>query len=45
MFISEGLRKGAEFEHLHLNSWQNYDNQVSDHDPSVAKLNVCGCGA
>ena len=45
MFVSPALTKGAKYEHLHLNSWQNYDNQVSDHDPSVAKLNVCGCGS
>jgi hypothetical protein len=32
-------------EHLHLNTWQNNDGQVSDHDPSVAKLNLCGCAA
>jgi predicted extracellular nuclease len=45
VFISPGLKKGAQYEHLHLNTWQNYDDQVSDHDPSVAKLNVCGCGS
>jgi predicted extracellular nuclease len=45
MFVSPALSKGAKYEHLHLNSWQNYDDQVSDHDPSVAKLNVCGCGS
>lgn len=45
MFISPALGKGVSYDHLHLNTWQNYDDQVSDHDPSVAKLNVCGCGA
>uniref|UniRef100_A0A8H7NEZ6 Endonuclease/exonuclease/phosphatase domain-containing protein n=1 Tax=Bionectria ochroleuca TaxID=29856 RepID=A0A8H7NEZ6_BIOOC len=45
VFISPGLKKDAQYEHLHLNTWQNYDDQVSDHDPSVAKLNVCGCGS
>lgn len=43
MFISPALQKSAQYEHLHLNTWQTYDAQVSDHDPSVAKLNVCGC--
>ncbi|KAG9250453.1 Endonuclease/exonuclease/phosphatase [Emericellopsis atlantica] len=44
MFISPSVGRKAQYEHLHLNTWQNYDDQVSDHDPSVAKLNVCGCG-
>jgi predicted extracellular nuclease len=43
MFVSKGLSKGAQVEHLHLNTWQNYNDQTSDHDPSVAKLNFCGC--
>jgi predicted extracellular nuclease len=45
MFVSPSITKGAKYEHLHLNTWQNYDDQVSDHDPSVAYLNVCGCGS
>lgn len=43
MFVSPALQRRALYEHLHLNTWQSYDDQVSDHDPSVAKLNVCGC--
>ncbi|KAH7312289.1 Endonuclease/exonuclease/phosphatase [Stachybotrys elegans] len=43
MFISPSLSRGALYEHLHLNTWQNYNNQVSDHDMSVARLNMCGC--
>lgn len=43
MYISRGLAKNAQVEHLHLNTWQNYDGQTSDHDPSVAKLNFCAC--
>jgi predicted extracellular nuclease len=43
MYVSPSLQEGAQYEHLHLNTWQNYDDQVSDHDPSVAKLNLCGC--
>ena len=30
-----------QFEHVHVSSWVSYDDQVSDHDPSVAKLNLC----
>lgn len=43
MYASNALRKGAKFEHLHLNTWQDFDSQVSDHDPSVALFNTCGC--
>lgn len=43
LFVSPSLARGAQLEHLHLNTWQNYDDQTSDHDPSVAKLNLCGC--
>jgi len=42
MFVSPAARKGAKYEHLHLNTWQSYNDQISDHDPSVARLNVCG---
>ena len=42
MYVSPALSRGARYEHLHLNTWQNYDDQVSDHDPSVAKVNICG---
>jgi predicted extracellular nuclease len=45
VYASPSLKNEAMFEHLHLNTWQNYDDQVSDHDPSVARLNVCGCSA
>ncbi|KAF7547702.1 hypothetical protein G7Z17_g7539 [Cylindrodendrum hubeiense] len=41
MFISKNLRTGVKYEHMHLNTWQNYDDQVSDHDPSVARFNLC----
>ncbi|KAK3056593.1 hypothetical protein LTR09_002386 [Extremus antarcticus] len=41
MYVSEGASDGARFEHVHLSSWVTYDDQVSDHDPSVARLNVC----
>ncbi|KAH6981103.1 Endonuclease/exonuclease/phosphatase [Ilyonectria sp. MPI-CAGE-AT-0026] len=41
MFISKNLRTGVKYEHMHLNTWQNFDDQVSDHDPSVARFNLC----
>ncbi|KAJ9645823.1 hypothetical protein H2199_002864 [Coniosporium tulheliwenetii] len=41
MYISSALTKGAEFEHVHVNMWGTTD-APSDHDPSVARLNVCG---
>ncbi|EMC94815.1 hypothetical protein BAUCODRAFT_25924 [Baudoinia panamericana UAMH 10762] len=30
-----------QFEHVHVSSWVTDADVVSDHDPSVAKLNVC----
>lgn len=41
IFVSNALKKGAEYEHIHVNTWAPYPGQVSDHDPSVARLNVC----
>lgn len=41
MFVSDALRKGASYEHVHVNTWVDSAAQVSDHDPSVAKLDVC----
>lgn len=43
MFVSPSLAKKskAEFEHIHVNTWPEYDAQISDHDPSVARLDVC----
>ncbi|KAI0427973.1 DNase I-like protein [Xylaria sp. FL1042] len=40
-FVSKKLGKGARFEHLHINTWLAYDDKTSDHDPSVAKFNIC----
>ncbi|KAI0809472.1 DNase I-like protein [Xylaria sp. FL0064] len=40
-FVSKALAKGAKFEHLHINTWLAYDDKTSDHDPSVAKFNIC----
>ncbi|KAI1844180.1 hypothetical protein JX266_009664 [Neoarthrinium moseri] len=44
MFVSPALASKcakSKFEHIHVNTWVPYDDQVSDHDPSVAKLNLC----
>ena len=41
MFVSKEVQKKAKYEHVHVNTWSKYADQVSDHDPSVAKLNVC----
>jgi len=41
MFVSDALTKKVEYEHIHVNTWPEYAAQVSDHDPSVARLDVC----
>lgn len=42
MFVSKSIAaKGARFDHVHINTWVSYDDQISDHDPSVAQLNIC----
>lgn len=41
MFVSPALIFGAAFEHVHVNTWSTLADQVSDHDPSIARLNVC----
>jgi predicted extracellular nuclease len=45
MFVSPALAhsKTTRIEHLHLNSWAAFDDVVSDHDPSIALVDVCGC--
>lgn len=45
MYVSPSLASSrkTKYEHLHLNSWANSAGMVSDHDPSVALVNVCGC--
>ncbi|KAF2639731.1 DNase I-like protein [Massarina eburnea CBS 473.64] len=42
MYVSEAVAKKAKYEHVHVNSWTDTAGMVSDHDPSVAKLYVCG---
>ena len=43
LFVSDAIAaRGVEVEHVHVNNWaSDIDNRASDHDPSVAKLNVC----
>ncbi|KAJ7288401.1 DNase I-like protein [Mycena rebaudengoi] len=43
MFISPSIaRRGADAEHLHVNNWAaKFDDRVSDHDPTVAKVRLC----
>lgn len=42
MFVSDSVAKGkAKYEHIHVNTWPEFAAQVSDHDPSVARLDVC----
>ncbi|RHZ46475.1 endonuclease/exonuclease/phosphatase family protein [Aspergillus thermomutatus] len=40
VFVSPALAQGAQIHHLHVNTWVSYDDQASDHDPTVALLNV-----
>jgi len=43
LFISRSIADAKpKVEHVHVNTWVSYDEQVSDHDPSVAQLNICG---
>ena len=41
MFASEGIKYGAQYEHVHANTWALKGKQVSDHDPSVGRFNIC----
>lgn len=42
MFVSKKVADRApKLEHMHVNIWVTYADQISDHDPSVAQLNVC----
>ncbi|KJZ69343.1 hypothetical protein HIM_11265 [Hirsutella minnesotensis 3608] len=42
IYLSRAASKGVRVEHLHLNTWQPTKGMTSDHDPSVAQLNLCG---
>lgn len=42
MFVSKSLAaRKLGFEHVHVNTWASVANQISDHDPAVARVNVC----
>lgn len=41
MYVSQALTAGAAREIVHVNTWASFADQISDHDPSVARLNVC----
>ena len=41
IYVSPAVGCAVKYEHMHLNTWQNYDDQVSDHDPSVARFHLC----
>lgn len=41
MYVSDALTTEAQIEHIHVNTWVAYEEQASDHDPTVALLNVC----
>lgn len=45
MFVSPRIAgaPGAtpEIKHVHVNTWVSSADEISDHDPSVAKINIC----
>ncbi|KAL8726438.1 MAG: hypothetical protein Q9166_006716 [cf. Caloplaca sp. 2 TL-2023] len=44
MYVSPSVAKYVgkkEFEHVHVNTWAAEEDVASDHDPTVAKLNLC----
>ncbi|KAF2222240.1 endonuclease/Exonuclease/phosphatase [Elsinoe ampelina] len=42
IFVSPKIaRRKPQIDHVHINSWVSTDEVVSDHDPSVAKMNIC----
>lgn len=41
-FVSKKVAgRSPRVEHVHVNTWASAADQVSDHDPSVALINVC----
>lgn len=44
VFVSPGIAKHkVSFEHIHVNNWApTFAQRISDHDPSVGKITVCG---
>jgi predicted extracellular nuclease len=42
MYISPRIaRNRVKYEHVHVNTWVSFADQISDHDPAVAQLNLC----
>ena len=44
MYISPKVaraKRETKYEHIHINTWVSRDEQISDHDPGVARLNLC----
>lgn len=44
IFVSPSVAKFVgkkDYEHVHVNTWAAEEDVASDHDPSVASLNVC----
>lgn len=42
IFVSKKIAdQKPKLEHVHVNTWVTYADQISDHDPSVAQLSVC----
>lgn len=41
VYVSNALLNRAQLHHLHLNTWQREEDQVSDHDPSLALFDMC----
>lgn len=44
MFVSNSIKlRDPQIEHVHVNNWApNFNARISDHDPSVARIRVCG---
>ncbi|CAI6233309.1 unnamed protein product [Periconia digitata] len=48
MYVSPAIAEAqtkAQYEHIHINTWPDKAGETSDHDPSVAKLDVCAPAA
>jgi predicted extracellular nuclease len=42
MFVSSKIAgRRPALEHVHVNTWVSLADEISDHDPSVARLNIC----
>jgi predicted extracellular nuclease len=37
----QGATTPVQVEHIHVNTWVSFDDQASDHDPTVVKMNLC----